>query len=1024
VKALWDKWGKGFTKSAREWWANDALPYVQNTIKQFRAKVDSVKEQIAAGLQQLYDVFMQILGALGVLTFLAAVKSVFDKVAAKVLEFKDRLVKQIAKWGEQLKELVAKADPYLQQIKEALRQSLLVAIFGPMAFLDDGVWNTINRFVAFVMKTPCLREIGGLLAVPSAVQRLGRVRDGIKQGWEVVKNPDPLLQKLKIAIAPLVAKIEPAVLGRVSVISSEAGAAKATVPAQGIKAPPSTAGVRQTAATPAPAAAPAPAAQGAPKTPEEVAKEEAEKQKREYEDRMAKAAALSVDSMYSQREIFIQLSIMHYLSASLSELASNWWEQLLKIGHDLLWPWPEVAKEFTPMLNDFGDAVSQVFELEFSKAIDKFLSGMRHFNAIAGALSGWFLVASVLIGAALGALGFAFGPAGVATVGAGASAGLAFAEEVGMGLLVIALATEAAILEKSDFDLKYQNPRMKEEERYTADQEDCKAIAGSLMSVITLGALMLLADVAAKFAKFLWSLVEDIPIVKSVTALLKDAKGKVGDFSLKEKPGAPEVPTADTAAAPKDVTGEPAKTAEPTEKPADAAGKPEDAAAKPEKEGVPKAELDAEVADLKQKAKNPENVHGKTEGPFDAEMEADGHTFDREKESRSWCRASNDPKCGLDLGGELNAEVDAALEKKAPEPPKVDEPPKVGEEPKKVGEEPKKVGEEAPKVDEPPKAPEEPKKAQPAEGEKPAGEKPAGEKPAGEPVETSPQELRKVRQEEADLIEKKAEAKRELSDSEQKIDNIKEDIKNRIERRDANAQKQPRTPELDKSLKLHDDGILKAQENLKTFEKWAEADRARIKEMDQRLAEIDQVKQQYKGDKPWRDVSLNDPDIRKVGLHGELEATTAMEAAGFEPLGKTVKPKDIVLPEDFDAAFQKYKGQTGIDGVYKRTNPVTGEAEYWVVESKTTGVADPKAPTGKGELKETLSGDQMSQDWVEGNLDKAGLSPADRAKLEADLKAGKVKKVYAQTDSTGTHFYELIDDGASKVRIERKEIKF
>ena len=59
---------------------------------------------------------------------------------------------------------------------------------------------------------------------------------------------------------------------------------------------------------------------------------------------------------------------------------------------------------------------------------------MKHFNGIVGALSGWFLLASVLIGAALGALGFAFGPAGVATVGAGASAGLAFAEEVGLGL--------------------------------------------------------------------------------------------------------------------------------------------------------------------------------------------------------------------------------------------------------------------------------------------------------------------------------------------------------------------------------------------------------------------------------------------------------------------------------------------------------------------------------------------------------------------------------------------------------------
>jgi hypothetical protein len=210
--------------------------------------------------------------------------------------------------------------------------------------------------------------------MPGTLALIGRIRQNIKAGWNVIKNPGPLWEALRKAIEPMVMKIQPAIRARVS-------------------------------------------------------------------------------SMYTERELYIQVSVLHYLSQSLSELGANWWPQLKKMGGDLLWPWDEVGKEFMPMLEDFGNAVGAVFDLEFNRAADLFLSGMKKFNGIAGALSGWFMLASVLIGAALGSLGFITGPGGFATVGAGASAGLAFAEEVGMGLIVIALATEAAVIEKSSFEI-------------------------------------------------------------------------------------------------------------------------------------------------------------------------------------------------------------------------------------------------------------------------------------------------------------------------------------------------------------------------------------------------------------------------------------------------------------------------------------------------------------------------------------------------------------------------------------------
>ena len=682
VKALWDRWGKGFTKSAREWWANEAIPAVQNKLKEFRAKVDAVKQKVSGVLTQLYDAFMQVLGALGVLTFLATVKSIFDSITQKIREFKEKLDKKLDEWSKKIKDLVSKADPYLQQIKEAFRQTLLVSMLGPLAIMDDGVWNTIKRVVAFVMKTPCLREIGGLFRVPAVMAKIDGFRTNLKAMWKVIQNPDPLLEEIRNAIQPMVAKVEPEVRERV--FNRSQGGAPA--PQAGGAAAVGTAPAAATASAAAPAAA-----QAAPQlTPEQ---EQALKAAAEDQERKQLAAQVAQGGMMSEREAYISLSIWHYLSDSLRELAANWWEQIKQIGGDLIWPWPTVQKDWDPMVDHFGKAIDQVFELEFSDAIDEFLKGMKLFNSIAGALSGWFLIASVLIGAALGALGFVTGPGGVATVGAGAAAGLQFAETVGIGLLVIALATEAAVLDKASFDLKYQNLRIAdEEERTLADQQDCKDIAGAIMSLVTLGALALIVQIASKVAKWVYSLVENKPLIKNVTTILKDFKKSVGDFSLADQPGGKRrAGGADLGPEggprPRDVTpepakaGEPAKTGEPRKpgepEPAKAA-EPEtkvsdEAAANAEKKGVPREQFEVEVRELNQKASNPDNIRDPADPRFDAEMDAQGHLYDREKGNRTWCRFS-DPACGLDGGGDLNAKVDAAKEAKAREAEALAEP--------------------------------------------------------------------------------------------------------------------------------------------------------------------------------------------------------------------------------------------------------------------------------------------------------------------------------------------------------------
>jgi hypothetical protein len=76
---------------------------------------------------------------------------------------------------------------------------------------------------------------------------------------------------------------------------------------------------------------------------------------------------------------------------------------------------------------------------------------------------------------------------------------------------------------------------------------------------------------------------------------------------------------------------------------------------------IPAADLEKEVREL---IETPGNVAEGT-GQNDAQTEAEGHTFERDKDTRTWCRESK-RKCRLNLGHELNEKTDWKLvEKKA-----------------------------------------------------------------------------------------------------------------------------------------------------------------------------------------------------------------------------------------------------------------------------------------------------------------------------------------------------------------------
>lgn len=178
---------------------------------------------------------------------------------------------------------------------------------------------------------------------------------------------------------------------------------------------------------------------------------------------------------------------------------------------------------------------------------------------------------------------------------------------------------------------------------------------------------------------------------------------------------------------------------------------------------------------------------------------------------------------------------------------------------------------------------------------------------------------------------------------------------------------------------------------------------------------------------PWKSVSLQDPVTTRVGLRGELETSAGIQQkAGAEPMGTTPNPEKIVTATDLETAHRNYKGKTGIDGLYSRPNPAQVEKKQFIAaESKTTGDPNAGAPIGKGKLETTKGGlDQLSNRWIRGNLDKAEISPQERAEFLQALAEGKVLKVYAQTTPKGTRYFRVIDMNETTVKIGEEITSF
>jgi hypothetical protein len=181
--------------------------------------------------------------------------------------------------------------------------------------------------------------------------------------------------------------------------------------------------------------------------------------------------------------------IYRHLTPKLDYLAANWWEVLKAAAWDLVWPWPGVGKDLGVIWDQLGKCVDNLWNLNISNAADNLLTIWRTVNGMLGRLYGWFLIASVLIGAIIGAF---FGGAGAIP---GALLGFEFAMSVGQGLLISTIAAETATIGKAGLDVVFKNLTPEEKEN------NFEKIANSGITLAITGIMVALGELAVRFAK-------------------------------------------------------------------------------------------------------------------------------------------------------------------------------------------------------------------------------------------------------------------------------------------------------------------------------------------------------------------------------------------------------------------------------------------------------------------------------------------------------------------------------------------
>jgi phage-related protein len=191
----------------------------------------------------------------------------------------------------------------------------------------------------------------------------------------------------------------------------------------------------------------------------------------------------------AQQSEGVWAGIWRHLGPKLEYLKDNWWDVLKQTGRQLLFPWEGMGKDLSELWAQIKKGWNAVKSLQFSTLIDAVIAGDQIIVGILGRWWGWFAIASVIIGAVIGAF---FGGAGAIP---GAAAGWEVAASAGEGLLIADVALQVASIAKGFYNIEIQH------DTGQAQEHDLDQISNGGLSAGLMLALVLLSAAAVRFGK-------------------------------------------------------------------------------------------------------------------------------------------------------------------------------------------------------------------------------------------------------------------------------------------------------------------------------------------------------------------------------------------------------------------------------------------------------------------------------------------------------------------------------------------
>lgn len=218
IQWLAANFNKYVLSTAKEYLHSTILPAIQSGVQWIKGMIVSGFNWIKSGFDSILGGISSLLGAVAGLTFFRFLQGIIRSIMNGIRAALQSVAGAIGSLAAALAGIAGKIWEALKPIAEIVRQLVMVGILGPFAILDDGVWHTLNSIVQFGLRIPCVRELEGLLQVPWLMKQFDAFRKMMKGVFEMIKNPQPVIESIKKAIGGLVAKVAPKAKAAVALV--------------------------------------------------------------------------------------------------------------------------------------------------------------------------------------------------------------------------------------------------------------------------------------------------------------------------------------------------------------------------------------------------------------------------------------------------------------------------------------------------------------------------------------------------------------------------------------------------------------------------------------------------------------------------------------------------------------------------------------------------------------------------------------------------------------------------------------